>query len=92
MPEGYVFGEEASPVGSAQNTVYRSYRPLVTTAATDYNEVDFIFEITVTVRSGNASEGAYVGLGGSTITTPGAFPEPPPAFTFEFFHLDLVDG
>src|SRR5262245_58542048 len=72
-PSEYKFGPNSTPAGSAQNpSGIRSY---VTTVATDFNTVDFVFEISLRVSSGTATQTAFIGFG-SGLPDPNFFFEP----------------
>src|SRR5438477_560083 len=74
-PTRYVFGINATPFGTAQDAVFGTFRDYITTAASDYNTVDFVMEITVSVHGPRPSQTAFVGLG-SAIPDPKYFTEP----------------
>lgn len=85
IPSGYVFGGAALPVGSIQNLDGSLPRRFITTTASDFNTVDFQFEITTKVTSGGPENGAYIGLGASTSNIPGSYPEPHTSIYFRIF-------
>lgn len=57
----FVFGFDSIPNGTAQNIT--GQRRYLRTVATDYSNVDFVFEITATIGAGDASQAAFVGFG-----------------------------
>lgn len=90
-PAGYIFGTNATPVGTAQNAVFSDFREYITTAAADYNTVDFVMEITVSVRGPGPSQTAFVGFG-SAIPDPNYFTEPHTSIYLRLFPDDFLDG
>lgn len=80
---GYVFGPNANPVGTAQQVVVGD-RKYISTIASDYNTVDFVYDLTITVNAGGASTPynvrgiVYMGMG-SPQPDPSWFTVPAPA-------------
>ena len=88
-PSEFVFGPNAFPVGAAQNP--SGTRRYVTTAATDFNTVDFIFEITYTVNTPTAAQTPIVGFG-SGAGDPNFFFEPHTSIYLRQFPDDFESG
>lgn len=76
VPTGWTFGTDSTPNGVAQNNA--SQRTYISTAATNYNTVDFTYEITFSVRGG-AYGIAFFGIG-SGQPNPDFYDEPYGAF------------
>lgn len=72
-PSEFLFGPNASPNGTAQNP--SGTRRYVTTVASDYNTVDFVYEITYTVIGPTPNQTAFIGFG-SGVPDPNFFTEP----------------
>ena len=89
-PNVFASGANANPVGTLQNPS-SNLRQFVTTAAADYNTVDFEMAVTVTVRASNPSQTAFVGLG-SGIPDPAYFTEPHTSVYFRLFPNDFLSG
>jgi len=55
---GYVFGPNASPIGTAQRVLIgdRSY---ISTVASDYNNVDFVYDLLITVNKYTSNNPPY---------------------------------
>src|SRR5213594_3175568 len=90
-PTRYVFGINDTPFGTAQDAVFGTFREYITTAASDYNTVDFVMEITVSVHGPGPSQTAFVGLG-SAIPDPNYFTEPHTSIYFRLFPDDFLNG
>ncbi len=88
-PSEFLFGPDASPVGTAQNP--SGTRRYVTTVATDFNTVDFIFEITFSVNTPTPAQTAFVGFG-SGIDDPNFFSEPHSSIYLRQFPDDFESG
>jgi hypothetical protein len=88
---GYVFGSNATPVGTAQKIDSSASRSYIATTATDFNKVDFVFEITATVHGPTATQIAFIGMG-SGVPDPDFFTEPSTSVYFRLFPNDFEDG
>ena len=60
-PSEFIFGPNSSPIGTAQNP--SGTRRYITTVATDFNTVDFVFEVTYTVGTPTAAQTPFIGFG-----------------------------
>lgn len=72
FPGNYVYGANATPVGTTQSTTGRQY---ITTVATDYNTVNFVFEADFKM-GGNSGAGLFFMGIGSGQPDPTFFDEP----------------
>ena len=89
FPSEFLFGPNASPSGTAQNP--SGTRRYVSTVATDFNTVDFIFEITYSVGGPTASQTPFVGFG-SGLEDPNFFFEPHTSIYLRQFPEDFTSG
>ena len=88
-PTEFVFGPNSSPAGVAQNP--SGTRRYVTTTATDFNTVDFIFQITIHVSTPTATQTPFVGFG-SGLEDPNFFFEPHTSAYLRQFPDDFESG
>ncbi len=88
-PSEFLFGSNASSLGVAQNP--SGTRRYVTTTATDYNTVDFTFEITFTVNTPTAAQTAFIGFG-SGAEDQNFFFEPHTSIYLRQFPDDFASG
>lgn len=88
-PAGFVYGANASPSGTAQNT--STFRRYVTTAAANYNTVDFVAEVTFTVNGGLGPGAAFFGFG-SALQDASFFNEPHTSIYLRAFPHDFDSG
>lgn len=72
-PSEFLFGPNSTPVGTAQNP--SGLRRYVTTTATDFNTMDFVFEITFSVNGTTPDQTPFFGMG-SGLADPNFFFEP----------------
>lgn len=96
-PSEFVFGPNASLLGTAQNisegTVQNpsGTRRYITTVATDFNAVDFVFEVTYSVNSPSATQTPFIGFG-SGEEDPNFFFEPHTSIYLRQFPDDFAAG
>lgn len=88
-PSEFVFGQNSSPMFTAQNT--SGIRRYVTTKDTDFNTVDFTFQITFSVNSPTATQTAFIGFG-SGLEDPNFFSEPHTSIYLRQFPDDFEAG
>jgi len=88
-PAGWTSGTDSSPADVAQNN--SGFRTYVSTVATNYNTVDFVYEISFTVAGGGGGGIAYVGIG-SGLPDGGFYDEPSTAFYLRQSPSDFGNG
>ena len=101
LPAGWTSGTNSSPAGVAQNNASPVYDPVsetnitprtyITTVATNYNTVDFIYEVSFTVAGGGGQGLAYVGIGSGQPNS-GFYDEPASAFYLRQSPTDFDRG
>lgn len=89
VPSNYIFGSNSSPLGVAQNNT--NIRRYITTSDTDYNTVDFLYEITFSMNGPTAAQAVFFGIG-SAIPDGSFFDEPHTSIYYRSFPNDFDGG
>jgi hypothetical protein len=87
VPTGWTFGTDSTPNGVAQNNATRTY---ISTVATNYNTVDFTYELTFSV-GGDTDGIAFFGIGSGQPNINRA-DEPYDAFFLRQWPTNAADG